>query len=378
MPVLLVLMLGLEFYQHATSSGPAGSDFAIYHKAATRLAADPDSLYREITKGQPEDWIYPPPAILPILPFRNFGIAPGFFVWMALVYVALAASGLAWHELAGRAGPAWKPVLLFTALTPGFHAARNGQMDPFVLLICLAYLIALGRDRAALAGISLALGVWIKIYPAVLLVMALFHPKARRVFTWFAGAMVAVPVIVLPIVPLRVEVAYFGEYLPAVAQNTEPHIYNQSLIGFLSRQSLGPFPAVFDSWAIVPVAAVHKAAAALVVLTFVGIVLWRIRARGFATDVSDAFLLLAIVPVASPLGWCHAYVYAIPAVAWCLWNESNRMRLAGITAALVFCVPGYRVLPLGLLPAILQNLGNTRFLFAALLPAGAIMREPPR
>lgn len=292
MPVLLVLMLGLEFYQHATSSGPAGSDFAIYHKAATRLAADPDSLYREITKGQPEDWIYPPPAILPILPFRNFGIAPGFFVWMALVYVALAASGLAWHELAGRAGPAWKPVLLFTALTPGFHAARNGQMDPFVLLICLAYLIALGRDRAALAGISLALGVWIKIYPAVLLVMALFHPKARRVFTWFAGAMVAVPVIVLPIVPLRVEVAYFGEYLPAVAQNTEPHIYNQSLIGFLSRQSLGPFPAVFDSWAIVPVAAVHKAAAALVVLTFVGIVLWRIRARGFATDVSDAFRFL--------------------------------------------------------------------------------------
>lgn len=375
MAVLLTLLLGLEFWQHVTRSDANGSDFAIYHKAATRLATDPDTLYREITKGQPEDWIYPPPAILPILPFRQLGIATGFFLWMALVYAALAACGLAWRSLAGRDGPAWKPVLLFTALAPGFHAAKNGQMDPFVLLLCLAYLIALERNRAGAAGIGLACGVWIKIYPAVLLIFAVFHPRARRVFAWFAAAIVAIPVIALPVVPMGVEIAYFTEYLPAVARNTEPHVYNQSLIGFLSRQSLGPFPAILDSWAIIPVAFEHKAASGLLMLSVAGIVLWRILRRGRKSRVSDAFLLLAIVPVVSPLGWCHAYVYAIPAVAWCLWSEMKWSRIVGAAAALVFCIPGYRVLPLGFLPAVLQNLANSRFLIAALLPAGAITRE---
>lgn len=375
MAVLLVLLLGLEFYQHATSSDPIGSDFAIYHKAAARLAADPDTLYRETTKGQPEDWIYPPPAILTILPFRHLEIGQGFYLWLVLVYGALAGCGLAWRELAGRCGPAWRPALLFVALAPGFHAAKNGQMDPFVLLLCLGYLIALDRNLRALAGSCLAAGVWIKIYPAVLLVMALFHPGARRVFAWFAAVLAAIPVIALPWIPPRVEIAYFTEYLPAVARNTEPHVYNQSLIGLLSRQSRGPFPGVFDSWEIIPVAFSHKAAAALLLAACVGVVLWRIQRRGWKTEVSDAFLLLAAVPVSSPLGWGHAYVYAIPAVAWCLWSEARWPRMAGAAAALLFCVPAYRVLPLGWLPALPQNIGNTRFLIAALLPGAMIARN---
>lgn len=372
MALLLVLLFAFECYQHATSSDPGGSDFAIYHRGAQRLAANPDTLYRQITKGQPEDWIYPPPAILLILPFLLLDIPSGFYVWMFLVYAALAASGLVWRALRQETGPPWKPVLLFVALAPGFHAAKNGQMDPMVLLLCLGYLFALERGRAHLAGACLACGVWIKIYPAILLLFALFHPRFRSVLASFLAVAVAIPVIALPFVPWRVEMSYFFEYLPAVARNTEPHIYNQSLIGMLTRQATGPFPAVFDSWAILAVHPAHKAAAAIVLLAAAAAAVWRIRQRGYRADVSDALLLLAVVPVASPLGWCHAYVYAIPAAAWCLWSPEGRTRIAGALAALLFCIPGYRVLPLSFLPAPVWNLANTRFLVAAILAAGGI------
>lgn len=372
MALILILLLGFEFYQHLTSSDPGGSDFAIYHRAAARMAADPDTLYRESTKGQPEDWIYPPPAILLVLPFLNLEIPAAFTLWMAVVYGALAGSGIVWSRLAQDTGPPWKPVLLFTALAPGFHAAKNGQMDPLVLLLCLGYLLALERRRPALAGILLAAGMWIKIYPAVLLVVALFHPRSRTAVISFAVAALAIPVLALPAVPPGVEVRYFFEYLPAVARNTEPHIYNQSLTGFLSRQSLGPFPAVFDSWAIVPVAAAHKAASGLLLAAAIGMVLWRIRRRGWTARVPDAFLLMAAVPAASPLGWCHAYVYALPAVAWCLASKQSRVWIAGAAAAVLFCVPGYRVLPLSFLPDLLWNLANTRFLVAGLTGAAGV------
>jgi hypothetical protein len=78
-------------------------------------------------------------------------------------------------------------------------SAYHGNTDSFVGLAALLALLAVARDRPALAGLALGLGVGIK-FPAVLAAPAVFFALADwRRRGWFAGAMaLAVAATYLP------------------------------------------------------------------------------------------------------------------------------------------------------------------------------------
>lgn len=353
------------------------TDFHYYYDAAQRFAQDRARLYLasdDVIAG----FAYPPLAILPFLLLSRLPLGAALLVLTIASYAALLLAVKLWlahlrdRGLTVPTATAAAVFLIAAVSGPAYSNAVFGQVNAFILLAGVAFL-RLGANRPAAAGILLACGMWLKIYPALLAWIGAWDRRYRASISYAIAAGVLLLVIALPIVPFSAHRAFVGEVLPARIDQTAIHISNQSVVAFLERFKVPP--ARFLYWtgeqAVTVSPAVRLTGLAVAMLAL--FLLWqRARRSSERERVLDEAALLALVSVAVPLGWGHTYVLALPLIALRLVQLPQMTQVQALITffcVAAFMVPAGRVLPLDVFPAWLQNLAYSRYLLATVLLA---------
>ena len=160
-----------------SSGGTLGYDFLAYLRAAQRvLAGLPLYDVTADVAGPFGLYLYPPPFILPIIPFTALSEAGAAWMWTILLLVAFFV-GVA--VLPVRRDVKWWIVLLGGLSLPFAYSVKLGQVAPVLFL-----LFAVGWrwiDRPLVLGASAALGALVKLQPGLVLVWAALSGRWRSV-----------------------------------------------------------------------------------------------------------------------------------------------------------------------------------------------------
>jgi len=171
----------------------------------------------------------------------------------------------------------------------------------------------------------------------------MLRTKAQGATGFWAIVVGAVlPLAALPLVPLLLYDQYFMHLLPVMGAKTVGHIYNQSITAVAVRLSL-PIEAWF-SFAPLDVSRWIRWLNATLLVVAVGAFVFSRIAR-FSDHLLLMLMVLAFMPLIAPLGWGHAYLFAIPLVAYCaVYGETPFTRLVAWLAWLLLLPPAYSLL----------------------------------
>ncbi len=325
-----------------TGARPWVIDFSHYYAAAERFAADPLALY-----PPGGGFVYPPPGILPFAPLVALPMPVAFMLTVAAIAVA-AALGVwltlrLWEETTGeRLAPPVKTSLMLIGLAtaPVLQNLKLAQVNGFVLLTGLGFLLLLRAGRPLGAALVLSAGFWLKLYPLLLAPLGVRRGRPTlRLGVGLGLGLVAVPVVLLPIVPLELYRHYAFELLPAWAGLTNVEALNQSIIGVLEhlRQPVEDYARSGDTPVRPSTQAVNLAATIGLLGGFYGA-----YALGRLSREVTGVALLAVAPVVSGLGWEHTYALAIPLYLFVVLAARERGRAARVTAVasvFIFMLP---------------------------------------
>jgi len=173
----------------------SGNDLTTYLAAARAFW---DGLNPYLVNA-PFPFIYPLFLCVAIWPFAllPYGVAVG--AWYLLAVLALASATAPLRTLA-RAVPDSRQWLVATAIVALAFAdvlqnnLVNGQVNPVVLALCVAFAWLHARGRRLAAGAALGAAIAIKITPAILL-LYLVKRQDWRTVAWTVGAMLACGVV---------------------------------------------------------------------------------------------------------------------------------------------------------------------------------------
>lgn len=361
------------------------TDFHYYYDAAQRFSLDPDRLYLasdDVIAG----FAYPPLAIIPFMVLATaLPLGAALLCLTIASYAAVFAAVWLWfgylkqHGLMFDTRTAAAMALIALALGPTYSNATFGQVNAFVLLSCVAFLsMAIGRPLAA--GVFLAAGAWLKIYPILMIAVGAWN---RRTWQAIAGTALAgglLLVIALPVIPGSAHRAFLTQVLPTRIDKTAIHISNQSMVAFVER--FHHPSSRFLYWTgeqAVTASATARLAGSLTGLAGL-LFLWRRATAG--SPVASEAALMALVAIVAPLGWGHTYILVLPLVI--LRLAAIRQETA-VTAAIVagcvlaLMIPASRVFSFAdSWPSGLQNLLYSRYLLATLVLALLPLRPLPR
>ncbi|MEJ2483230.1 MAG: glycosyltransferase family 87 protein, partial [Gemmatimonadota bacterium] len=148
-------------------SVPFRNDFAAYWPVA-HLLLDGENPYdsaaiEEIQRSVDDDLggdavvRYPPWSLPLLVPLAFLPYAPGWYLWIVLQIVMVAAGSLwIWRLLGGRERSLF-PLAIAFLFPPGLFVALGGQIDGLLLIGAAGFLWAMMNGKAGLAGASLGL-----------------------------------------------------------------------------------------------------------------------------------------------------------------------------------------------------------------------------
>jgi alpha-1,2-mannosyltransferase len=353
------------------------TDFHYYYEAAQRFSADAGRLYLP-TDDVIAGFAYPPPAILPFVALSKLSLGAAFLLMTIASYAALIAAARLWCSYLRRQGMAIAPLtehavtLIAVALAPSYMNVMIGQVNAFVLLSAIAF-VAFASRVPLVAAFCLASGIWLKVYPIVLVAIGGWDRRTWRAFGWAIVAALALAVVLLPILPLSAYQSFFSEVLPARIDKTAIHITNQSLGAFLERFRYPPNQ--FLNWTgeqAVTVSAMVRIANSLFAVG--AVMLFWMRARGNdVAKATSAASVVALIAVIAPLGWGHTYVMVVPLVIVKLIDMRDapplRAIAIGLCIAALFVPAGRRLSIIEQGPDWFQNLAYSRYLLATMVLA---------
>jgi alpha-1,2-mannosyltransferase len=348
------------------------TDFHYYYAAAQRFSADAGQLYfagDHVIAG----YAYPPPAILPFVLLAKLPLGPALLLTTVASYAALLVAALQWaRHLGGQGITADRKslvaiVLIVLALGPSYMNAMFGQVNAFVLASAVAFVV-LAEVMPLVAGVALALGAWLKLYPALMVWVGTWDRTAWRAIGWAAVAVILIGAGSLLWIPADAYQMFATFVVPSRSGTTAIHITNQSLPAFLERFRYEP--NLFLNWTGQQAVAISRVTGAVNVGLFGGVLLllWK-TARSPRRTAHAVAALMAMVAISAPLGWGHTYVMVLPLV---MLQLITMTRAPAASAALIFCcvaalmVPAGRHLPLDFAPGWLQNLVYSRYLIATI------------
>ena len=360
-----------------------GADAFIYDASYYVGAAErpPAALYAD------PEYVYPPPSRAVVAPFGWLGLQATLGVWIALNALLLGgAAGLAvrlWERAHERLPTAvrWALVAVAVGSGPAFQTLKYGQVNALVLWSGIGFLWLLARGRPGWAVVALCGGFWLKLYPILLLPLALARDTWRRAAAGLAVGIAGIPLALAPWIPLRLYAEFFGERLPAWSGLTSQGALNQSVVGVATRLTL-PTEAALRALDV-PAPTWARGLALLVLAVGGGAVVLAVWA-GRLERTRGGVLLLALVPVVSPLGWEHAYVLGLPLLLWALVEvREHSGAVPVVTAAAVLLMvprPPARVLIwwVETVPAALVHALNARMLLATVVLGVLVARWCPR
>ena len=352
------------------------TDFHYYYEAAVRFRADPTQLYR-LSDDVIAGFAYPPPAILPFVALSHLPLGNALLQLTIASYAALVVSIALWiyylrrREVSVNAPTALAAGLIAVALGPTYSNAVFGQVNAFVLL-CAVGFVTVGSRLPSVGGALLAIGMWLKIYPVLMMVIGLWNRSAWRRIVYFAACALAVVVIALPMVPLSTYQSYVFDVLPLRFDKTAVHISNQALVAFIERFAIPP--ERFLNWTGEQAITVGPAIRAFNWAFAVAMIalLWRRAGRGPRVEAVDSAAgLMAMAAVIAPLGWGHTFVLVVPLVMLHLVSLRDarpvHVVLVGCSVAAMMIPAGRRFWFIEQMPAWAQNVAYSRYLLATLV-----------
>lgn len=348
------------------------TDFHYYYDAARRFSSDASQLYPasdDVIAG----FAYPPPAILPFVLLSQLRLGPALIVLTIASYATLLLAVRQWTLYLDRQGTATDRhsliaiTLIVLALGPTYMNAIFGQVNAFVLASAVAF-VAVADAMPAVAGTVLAVGAWLKVYPALLLWMGAWGPRAWRAIGYAVAAAMVIAAAAMLWVPIDAYQRFVSFVLPSRGAMTAIHISNQSLAAFLERFRYEP--ELFLNWTGQQAVRISPVVTAINLGFFVvAAALLAKLARVTHRGAHAVATLMALVAIVAPLGWGHTYMMAIPIVVLRLIElRPAGPAAAALTAAAVVAlmVPAGRHLPIDAFPAWLQNIVYSRYLLATM------------
>ncbi|HEY4287087.1 MAG TPA: glycosyltransferase family 87 protein [Puia sp.] len=335
-PIAVISFMFILFQWRTIALMPgSGTDFSIYYHAAGSFDSPGAQLYSTKTTSF-DQYLYPPPCILLFRFFHLFPERTAYLLFTLTMYACLIAALILALSLSKINPAKTLPLLLFAlASAPVYHQVSLGQINSLVLLLSLLYLHFLQKN-SALSGALLALAIWIKLYPILLIIPAFLSPQGRRSILFCALSGLILPLLCLPWIPLHFY-RDFANILSTLSQYTSAHIINQSFTAFYMRARLSfdqafQWPNVY--WVPAWLRVVNYLLLAFVIL-LAAIQTYRYRAFHLA-----GFLLLAASAVFSPLGWGHTFVLCLPLWILCLekLDTSSRGSLPAYGLFIVTCL----------------------------------------
>ncbi len=345
--VLLALLglSGLRVVGLVDSMLVEGDDFTPYWNGATSVAGG-QNPYGWLAENRPQevrDFIYPPLLALVLAPFTglvDYPTARWAWLWFSVACM-LVGLVLTWRTSGLQAhGRPVLALLPFLALVPPTMGALGfGQLSPQLLLVAAAtYAAAVEKRRPGLAGALIAVGAYLKSFPAVLGIYLL----ARR--QW-AGCLAAVGTA-LALVALSVLVLGWPahwDYLTGVVPAQRrwfAAMSNISFTGFFTRLfAANGFTApivVADAWAQ---AAIGVCSAVLLGAT--GWAIWRARPDRPAQSAAFGAAVVAALLISPINGTQNLLIVALPLAAaaagvQAMWPRDLRWLLV---VMLLLCLP---------------------------------------
>ncbi len=305
-----------QCYLPYLKGNPDMYDFTHYYKAANEFLFGNRSMYYQSLLSETPRYIYPPPNILIFIPFVFIKQASAYMLFNAF---GLFAFILSVHFLVKSIQKYYGIIfeknfltviyVLSLSFAPLVQNLKAGQVNSLVLLTVSLAIYFMVNKKIFWAVIFVALGFWMKVYPAILILLFLKKENLKPLIYGVLAGFIALPILLLPIIPLSEYTTYMFDIFPKFSNMLIIGSFNQSFSVFLMRIGL-PVES-HSSWiysSIPKSISIANSISALVVLAFIMIKYYKNK----FDDLMVASLLISITCIFTPIGWEYTFVMALP------------------------------------------------------------------
>jgi len=192
-----------------TSSSGEGGDFLTYLRAAQHVSVG-SSPYQlsPSTDGHDFGYVYSPFVAVALAPLASISVAALWKLWIAFsIAVLLTGAGLFAYDVSPVLARWKRPLVLGVAALTSLKFMPTevtlwwGNADALIFLLLVVTTLAIRRERAFETGILIGIGVLIKSWPGLVILVVLNQgfSKRSRIFAGFLSATLAGTLLFLPI-----------------------------------------------------------------------------------------------------------------------------------------------------------------------------------
>jgi hypothetical protein len=322
-------------------------DYGLFRGLGERILHQPDALFDSNVIGT---WVvaleqrifhmYSPVAAVMFVPLALLSIPVGYIAMSTIsAFAGLTGCWLFLKALAlkpaqyRRTCPTWLGLLLVFACSPIFLDMFSGNVSALTLLHCTLFLFLLHRHHPVLAGVVLASGFWLKLYPVLLVLLLWKRPDMRTAVISFLLALFCFLLFSLAWVPFSQHVRFFFEIVPAYSKQTTLHVLNQSIEALLSRSWMGINS--YESWDNILMPCWIRGFSWGIGIIGIVMASLLLRNSSWMATCSAASVLMNVMALVSPVGWGHTFVLVLPSFLFCLVYSCQTYRW--IIPLLAYC-----------------------------------------
>lgn len=283
-------------------------------------------------------FVYPPSSLIYFHMLSRLPIASAFLVHSAVTLAALTAACAMIAAMLPTSNRArWTALAAGLAIAPIGTCLAAGQVNVLLMASAVAGVWFASRKMPGAAGLAIALGFWLKIYPALVPALFLTRGKARAAIATVAWTL-AIGAAGLVWAAPDLYVQYFGILLPHAQGYTMPGVA-YSLAGTVAHVAAGGGQPVQHFVPIAPLVQwLSKALLAAGILAAMA----HQRLTRDRCPLDSLNVLLCASLIAAPNAWGYHYAMILPAIVAALAREFERPTWA---APLVLACWGALVVP---------------------------------
>jgi len=293
-----------------------------YYPAGRLIIENPFNLY-DPSKNFVSGFVNIPIFALVFTPFATLARRPAVILFSVLGILFVLASCYFLIRLTKVWG--WRQTALiglFAINGPLYNSLWVGNLTHFVLLLLIAAVFCLEKQRQVWLGIILATAALIKL-PILLLGIYFAVRRKWRVVVGFGAALLALTGASLLLFGLDLHLTWL-HYIQQISGQPISGYSVQSVDGFLSRLLLDPDGAL-ESWAPIAVGWKYKLIRYALISLLVGPTIWICwRSKSPTTLVEENLefsIVLCLALVISPISWAHYYLFLLLPFALYLGNR---------------------------------------------------------